>query len=1049
MPPAGAGCDSQTKIMCKNKRTSLILIILPISIVLTGTANADSSSDMAYAGNLPSVTWSGARSHIWNDADNWWGGAPSSSCAANIYQRDYEYYCLIDSSVTAVCRYLWLPNKVWGVGDCFLAMTGGSLVVDCNLEMGCTINEQEAFRDTGILDISGGAVTVGGQLNVGVNGNGTINMTGGTVNVKQALNIPKSPGGRGAINLAYGTVEASSISMNANGIVDISRGMLIIDGNVVIAINDYVNEGWITAYGGDGNVLVDYNNVNAGKTTVSAEISIAWNPNPGDRAKDTNSLTTLSWSAADKAVTHDVYLGTDYKTVKNASTTTSGAYKGNYGSTTYNVGGFDLGQTCYWRVDEVHDTNTWKGNVWKFTVSDHFVVDDFESYTDTNNLRLAWISGVDGNNNTASTIFFLGTEFFEHRQGGKQSMVYEFDNNDQPYCSEVCRLYNPADDWTKSAAEFLTLFFHGTMDNNTEQMYVVLVDDNNVGATVLYDGDANNLIQQQAEYWNLWNIKLQDFSDGGVDLSCVKKIIIGFGGKNSSGTVYFDDIGLYSSRCAADYEYLPDTDFSRQAILELLDYAKLAVAWLCSANEVHIMVDANIIQGNISKMLTGLNMAYCYDKDQLWADGSIAGYLSDARASLLRYPGGGKTSYFHWMQSYAPWKVDLWDPNVSEDDYVADDSHMNTDEYIRQCRIVGAEPLLGVNIQSGKRYNRIADSIRQASDWLWYCNFINDYNVRYWYLDNEPYYGHNAAMTVQEYADYVNQFSAAMKAIDPNIKLIANWHNELSEPNYWAQWEYLLDKAGNSFDYADVHWYWDWGRADWNVWLEQNPMQVREWCADCSGPDNRYHGPSYVDEIKRFHEKVNDINGISYEVKLVCLEWNVAPVWNRGLSRFQQAMIQAEMLGQYIEGGLYMATMWPLTWDGYLDRNFRTILDQQNHEPTPSYHLFKLYSNALGQQLVAGQTDQAHVRAVSVLSRDGNTLRVYLLNKSADGQPANAVVDVNGFTPDRAEAIALTTADLSSDVAGLQKLKVRVNLETGKWESVLPPYSLTMLTFRK
>jgi hypothetical protein len=226
-------------------------------------------------------------------------------------------------------------------------------------------------------------------------------------------------------------------------------------------------------------------------------------------------------------------------------------------------------------------------------------------------------------------------------------------------------------------------------------------------------------------------------------------------------------------------------------------------------------------------------------------------------------------------------------------------------------------------------------------------------------------------------------------------------------------------------------------------------MQVREWCADCSGPGNRYHGPSYVDEIKRFNEKVNDINGIGHDIKLVCLEWNVAPVWNRGLSAFQQALIQAEMLGQYIEGGLYMATMWPLTWEGYLDRNFRTILDQENHEPTPSYHVFKLYSNALGQQLISSQTDQAHVRTVSVLSRDGNTLWVYLLNKYAYGQPANAFLDIKGFTPDSAEAVALAAANLSSDIAGLQKIKVRFNSETGRWETVLPPYSLTMLTFRK
>ena len=59
------------------------------------------------------------------------------------------------------------------------------------------------------------------------------------------------------------------------------------------------------------------------------------------------------------------------------------------------------------------------------------------------------------------------------------------------------------------------------------------------------------------------------------------------------------------------------------------------------------------------------------------------------------------------------------------------------------------------------------------------------------------------------------------------------------------------------------------------------------------------------------------------------------------------------------------------------------------------------------------------------------------------------MVDVSGFTPAKAEAIALTAPDLSSDVGKLKKLKISISPATGKWESVLPPYSLTMLTFHK
>ena len=141
--------------------------------------------------------------------------------------------------------------------------------------------------------------------------------------------------------------------------------------------------------------------------------------------------------------------------------------------------------------------------------------------------------------------------------------------------------------------------------------------------------------------------------------------------------------------------------------------------------------------------------------------------------------------------------------------------------------------------------------------------------------------------------------------------------------------------------------------------------------------------------------------------------------------------------------------MWPLHWGGDMGNNFRAIVDQASHKPTPSFYVFKLYSNVLGQQLITSQTSQVYIRPVSALSQDGNTLWVFLLNKSADGQPVNAVMAISGFTPAGAEAIALTAPDVSSDVGKLQKLKVRINSETGMWESVLPPYSLTMLTLRK
>jgi hypothetical protein len=797
----------------------------------------------------------------------------------------------------------------------------------------------------------------------------------------------------------------------------------------------------------------------------------AFSPSPDNEETDVELNTVLSWSSGKGAVWHDVYLGTNFNDVNIAADPNTSPGRGRQDANSYDPCGLELGKNYYWRIDEVDGTGSAvKGDIWRFEVTESILIDDFESYADGNGLRLVWIDGNDGNNNTGSNIY-LGTNMCHN---SAKSMECDYSNNSTPYCSEVYRTYGTAVDWT--AGKFLVIFFHGDVDNDPERMYVVLEDDNDVNAVLTYAGDANDLIQEEAEYWNVWNIKLQDFNDGGVDLSRIKKITIGFGGSGGAGTVYFDDIRLSSSRCAADYDYLPGSDFNRDTAVNFLDYVKLANAWLTSSAEsgfdelydldssdvintgdlgnfsddwlwpekqVQITVDACDIKGDISTMLTGVNMNFDDDTDEIWADGSIAGYLIDVKAGILRYPGGAKTGYYHWQYPYVPKYIDAWSPLEDPNDYISNTSHMDVDEYIASCRIIGAEPLLGINIESGKRETRIADSIAEAADLVTYCNVTNDYNVVYWYLDNEPYY---VGMDVVEYTGYVKQFGAAMRAVDANIKLVVNWENKLGVESYWSDWEYLIEEANEYVDVADLHWYWAWEYCTWDLWLSDNPMIVREWCGDC--PGSRYYGPSYVEEIRQFHEKIKDVNGVSYDIKLAALEWNLGNSGSFTFSRFQNALIHAEMLGQYIAGGLDMATMWPLSWAGDIGSNFRAIIDQENHRPTPSFYVFKLYSNALGQQLITSQTSQVYIRPVSALSQDGNTLWVFLLNKSADGQAVRAILDINGFSMVGAEAIALTTADLSSDVAGLQKIVIGPS-GNGQWECVLPPYSLTMLTFHK
>jgi len=100
------------------------------------------------------------------------------------------------------------------------------------------------------------------------------------------------------------------------------------------------------------------------------EKEMAHEPNPEDEALDVlRDDVVLSWEPGLFAAEHDVYWGTDFDTVSNA-TTVSAAYRGRQPDTMHALERLEFGTTYYWRIDEVNAPPTStvdKGKVWSFT----------------------------------------------------------------------------------------------------------------------------------------------------------------------------------------------------------------------------------------------------------------------------------------------------------------------------------------------------------------------------------------------------------------------------------------------------------------------------------------------------------------------------------------------------------------------------------------------------------------------------------------------------------------------------------------------------------
>ncbi len=96
---------------------------------------------------------------------------------------------------------------------------------------------------------------------------------------------------------------------------------------------------------------------------------VAYAPNPYDGETAVNPNIVLSWLPGWGIELHDVYLGTDYNDINDANIS-SPEYKGIFDINTFDPCGLTYQTAYYWRVDEINDTNTWKGNVWSFHTTD-------------------------------------------------------------------------------------------------------------------------------------------------------------------------------------------------------------------------------------------------------------------------------------------------------------------------------------------------------------------------------------------------------------------------------------------------------------------------------------------------------------------------------------------------------------------------------------------------------------------------------------------------------------------------------------------------------
>ncbi|MBN2455115.1 MAG: PEP-CTERM sorting domain-containing protein [Sedimentisphaerales bacterium] len=207
------------------------------------------------------VWWYGA-----DDDGDWFNGNNYSNSAVPLSDTGVNWSVSglskapIDiSSGAALCSSLWSYNE--SNTHTTMTISGGSITGTGYLltGTGSLSGKSTFYLEDGTITFP--RVIVGHNIYSGATDKGYLHMTGGTLNATSSLELHKADS-LGQLNLYGGTINAGVLYMDTGHLLDITEGVMYLDGDQTDAGDDlqtWITDDWIIAYGGAGTVMSEYN----------------------------------------------------------------------------------------------------------------------------------------------------------------------------------------------------------------------------------------------------------------------------------------------------------------------------------------------------------------------------------------------------------------------------------------------------------------------------------------------------------------------------------------------------------------------------------------------------------------------------------------------------------------------------------------------------------------------------------------------------------------------------------------------------------------------
>lgn len=239
----------------------------------------------------------------------------------------------------------------------------------------------------------------------------------------------------------------------------------------------------------------------------------------------------------------------------------------------------------------------------------------------------------------------------------------------------------------------------------------------------------------------------------------------------------------------------PETVLARQAIaLKGTGWQRYEFALALPAGALRPLdaADFAITLRDEARVLIDQTLVYPADA----VDGMDPEMVAMARA--LRTPvirfGGNFTSGYHWRDGIGP--LDRRRSMLNQSWGIPEYNHFGTDELLRFCELVGAEPQVALNLGSG--------TAEEAAEWVNYINQRRGSGGLLWELGNELW-GESFQIgypTLARLAERTRAFSEAVRAVDPKARIIATGQ----DPDHFREWNAAQLALGPEvFQYLATH----------------------------------------------------------------------------------------------------------------------------------------------------------------------------------------------------------------------------------------------------